>query len=511
MDSNLFGLIKTMNTAEKKYFRQFARSHHVRGKSNTYLKLFDRMDNLKDEPGGGGREKIKSRFPIKNFSRNAHYLYRLLLKCLRIFHTGKYGEMDGKDLLHVAGVLNRKGLPSPAYALLNKVKKKAVEKEDFPFLLEVFRLEELLITSLTRGYPEQPYIAQLHSQRKETLKKLNNLYEYSNLMLTLSSHHIEKGIVRTREEKTELDRMMKNPLLRGEEKALSSGARYYFYRIWGQYYITLNDFEKQFECSKKVITLLEKEDKSDRYHSALYNHAIACVELKKYDEFMHTVAQLRVIRSRYKGEIPRSLQISILMSRNVELSMYIDTADFREGEICIGKMLPEMETLKDIIPRGFQSSIYYHFVCVYFGLGDFEKARRWLNKILLDSREETRRDFETFARLINLLLHFELGEYDSLEYFLKSTYRFLMKKGRLLKMEDTLLRYLREMIKNALRPAQLRPVFISLKADLEKLKSDPIEYDAVEFFDFLPWLESKITGRTFAEIIKEKSGKKETG
>ncbi len=39
----------------------------------------------------------------------------------------------------------------------------------------------------------------------------------------------------------------------------------------------------------------------------------------------------------------------------------------------------------------------------------------------------------------------------------------------------------------------------------KKLKTDPYEKGAFEYFDFISWLESKIENRPFAEIIKEKA------
>ena len=52
---------------------------------------------------------------------------------------------------------------------------------------------------------------------------------------------------------------------------------------------------------------------------------------------------------------------------------------------------------------------------------------------------------------------------------------------------------------------ELREAFSRLKSTLTELSEDPFEKKAMEGFDWIPWLESKITGRSFAEIIKEKA------
>ena len=51
---------------------------------------------------------------------------------------------------------------------------------------------------------------------------------------------------------------------------------------------------------------------------------------------------------------------------------------------------------------------------------------------------------------------------------------------------------------------EIKEGYIVLKSNLETLSSDPYESQVLGFFDIISWLESKITGRDFAQIIKEK-------
>ena len=55
----------------------------------------------------------------------------------------------------------------------------------------------------------------------------------------------------------------------------------------------------------------------------------------------------------------------------------------------------------------------------------------------------------------------------------------------------------------------LTPRFIRLKKEMEEILKDEFERQALNHFDFITWLESKITGRTFAEILREKAEKKD--
>ena len=52
---------------------------------------------------------------------------------------------------------------------------------------------------------------------------------------------------------------------------------------------------------------------------------------------------------------------------------------------------------------------------------------------------------------------------------------------------------------------ELVPAFRDLKAELEEIFKNPFENKALDLFDFISWLESKIENRAFAEVVREKA------
>ena len=46
--------------------------------------------------------------------------------------------------------------------------------------------------------------------------------------------------------------------------------------------------------------------------------------------------------------------------------------------------------------------------------------------------------------------------------------------------------------------------FKKLKTEIENITKNPFEKQAIDYFDFISWIESKIENRSFAEIVKEK-------
>jgi hypothetical protein len=72
--------------------------------------------------------------------------------------------------------------------------------------------------------------------------------------------------------------------------------------------------------------------------------------------------------------------------------------------------------------------IYHTISMVYFGVGEYNKALHWLNKIINTNYEDLSQDIIRISKLINLIVHFELGNDDLLSYIYKSSVRFLHNK-----------------------------------------------------------------------------------
>ena len=141
---------------------------------------------------------------------------------------------------------------------------------------------------------------------------------------------------------------------------------------------------------------------------------------------------------------------------------------------------------------------------VYFGLGDYAKANYYLNQFLNKQEIDFRSDIQSFARIMRIIIHFELGNQDLLEYTIRSTYRILYKRKRLYKIESLILHFIRKKMSKINTPQNLIAAFKELKHEFEKISKDPFEKETlVAYFDFISWLRSKIENRPYAEIIRE--------
>ena len=194
-------------------------------------------------------------------------------------------------------------------------------------------------------------------------------------------------------------------------------------------------------------------------------------------------------------------------SYNHELTMYLTTCQFEKAVYLISDIEKGVEEFREAIDKQHEIIFYFDFAYLYFMQQEYKKALLWCNKIINDAVIDIRQDVYCFARILNLLIHYELGNEDLLEYRVKSAYRYLHKRQRLYKFETSVLNFIRKKIPHIVSDKNLIGAFKELKTELEEITKDPFEKKAIEYFDFISWIESKIENRPFADIVRQKASK----
>ena len=124
--------------------------------------------------------------------------------------------------------------------------------------------------------------------------------------------------------------------------------------------------------------------------------------------------------------------------------------------------------------------------------------KKYINYVLNNAETGLREDIFTFARLINLIIHYELGNYDLLNYTLKSTKRYVTKNQRNYNFETTFLEGIKKLNKTN-DPEKKLKVLKQFKKDIIA----PHKEIGKDYFGFITWVDSKIENRPYPELIKE--------
>ena len=506
---DLFILIHSLNKSEKRYFRLFAARQA--GEKN-YLKLFDAIDLQEEYDERKVMEEVRHENLSRRFASAKNYLYGLILKSLRGYHENSSVSQEIRSSFSSVYILFSKGMFEQAMKILKSVKKTIDKYQKIAFTPEAILLQKNIMLAL--GF--QKYSLDDISKAHEELKKdaaqfvLQNDYELLSMRIFKAGYHQE--VVRNKKQMQKVEKIMEDPLLKDESLATAPGSKQAFYLTHAAYYGISGNLSKQYYYLRKDLGIYQQYSQMvsiaspKRYLTALSNYMECCTSLKKYDEAEKTLAELKKCSTSpefekdmlYKSwifDISFKIGLKMLLKQGEFIKGISQVPDFEQGIKKFGEMIKPDDLLL----------IYFNISCLYFGGGKYIKAKQWGSKFFNLQALSSKQDLYCIGRMLNLLIHYELGNFDLLEYSVRSTYQLLGRHAKLFKTEKLILDFIKTFLRTSPDKRMLKSMFQKLADTMEGIRNDPYEKLFLEYFDLISWIESKIEGRTFEEEVREKA------
>jgi len=503
----LFGLIKSLKKSEKRYFKLFA-AREGEGKDKKFIRLFDFLDRQNEFNETAILEADKSIKPRQLSNLKAH-LYKRIMQSLRLYNASMVKDVQIRELIDYAQLLFNRSLYDQCVQILNKAKKLAYKHENLELLLEIFKWEKTVLAH-TVGKHNQARVNNIIENVSEVNQRINNINRFSNISVKLNSLYLKTGFIRSESDYDRIQNILHSSLPDYDEEKLSVSEKCALYELHVGYYFFLQDFDQAYQYAKKWVALYDKNpefipQKLDNYIRSINNLMIGQYKLTKYHEFVEMHKKLKAIKSNPDIVLDENIGLKLLKYTYVhEFNRYFMLGDFDSGVILMNRIKPGLEEFIDRMDRHSRLILYYKIACLYFGNENFNESIHWLNKIINTEEGGLREDVLCFARILNLISHFELGNTDVIEYYLRSTYRFLSRKDDLHNYQKYILNFMKGLTRG-MSNEDFVYKFKDLRKKLLPLVNSPYEKRAFIYFDIISWLESKIEDRPIKTIIKEKA------
>ncbi|MCS6823133.1 MAG: hypothetical protein NZ529_02470 [Cytophagaceae bacterium] len=477
------------------------------GEEKKMLLLFDEINKQKEYD----EEKILENNPSLKASQISNlkaYLYEKILNSLRTQRSEQNPNLLIRKWIDYAQILFERTLYEQGSFFLKKAKKTAAQYNNLELMLEIIKWEKsvLMLTSQDK----QSKVDDIIEEVKRINKQINNINIFSNLSIKMDSYYRQSGHIRDKEKLDELKKYIDSNLPEYDENQLSPLEKMYLYRLYIGFYFYIQDAQQGYAYSKKLTELFEStagliESNTEDYIRSLNALIISQYKLMRYDEFVDTNEKLQNLENNPAILLNENLRLRLLKYHFIhEINHFFMTGRFEEGVKSI--MHTQKETFLNLLENIDKHSLLifnYKIACLYFGARDYNQCIRWLQKIINEPDVDFREDLHCFARIINLICHYELGNFDVIKYYIITTYKFLLKKDDLYLFQKYILAFLKK-LKETLKDEQVKNEFIVLKKQLMPLVNSPYEKRAFAYFDIISWLESKIEKRSVEEIIQEK-------
>ncbi|HEY8389301.1 MAG TPA: hypothetical protein VIK74_11895 [Parasegetibacter sp.] len=501
---SLFQLIKSLEKSEKRNFKLYARRNSSAGDLKT-VQLFDALDKMDEYDEALLLRKNPSIKKVQLSNLKAH-LYKQILSSLRLLNDQDNLDIQLHEQLDYARIVYNKGLYLQSLRILSRIKEIAAQHNQVTFWLQALIFEKKIeALHITRSMENR---AELLSREVEELdSRISMIGKLSNLSLRLYSWYIQMGHARSEKDVLAVRSFFNAQLPADATEYRGFYERLYLSQSYCWYGFILQDFLMYYRHCQKWVDLFEQEPLMKKvekqwYIKGLHNLLNAHFMLRSYVRFDQVLEQFEDF---CQSKIANSTDNS-----RIQCFIYINLArinrHFMQGTFTDGlKLVPGIEAgLKEHrlkLDRHRALVFYYKIACLYFGSGDNEKAIEYLNKII-NWKMDLRTDLQCYSRLLHLIAHYELGNYELLEYLVKSVYRFMAKMENLSVVEEEIFRFLRKSFH--LNKQQIHTAFVGLKEKLEKYSSNPLESRSYMYLDITSWLESKIRNVPVQDVIRER-------
>jgi tetratricopeptide (TPR) repeat protein len=252
------------------------------------------------------------------------------------------------------------------------------------------------------------------------------------------------------------------------------------------------------------------EIETANYIKGLHNLLNAHFTLRNYTGFNKTLNLMEGFRDSDIVKQNNNNQVQVFVYLYIaKINQHFLEGTFKEGLAIVPDINQQLKEFNIYLDHHRVLVFYYKIASLYFGAGDYDTTIDYLNKII-NWKVDLRNDLQCYARLLHLISHYEIGNFQLLEYLIKSVYRFMAKMQNLSLVEEEMFKFLRKSFYLSAR--KLQPEFEKLLDTIRQFEKSKFETRAFAYLDIISWLESKVYSKPVYEIIREKylSGKRVT-
>ena len=500
----LFQLIHSLEKAEKRHFKLYIKRSS--GKEDLKIvQLFDAMDKLTEYDEKLLLKKLAG-IEKPQLSNLKTHLYKQLLASLRLLKSTDSIDLQLNEQFDYAHILYKKGLFTQSLRILEKAKETAHHHQKFNHLTQLLALEKRIETLyITRS--NQSKVESLVAEALEVSRHTGRIVQLSNLALQLNSWYVKNGHSRNNEDEAGIRIFFKENLPEHAGELTGFYEKLYLYQSYCIYSFIRQDFIMYYRYAQKWVDIFNEDPflirvETGHYIKGMHNLMNAHFDLRNFQLFDHALAQFeQFAKTDRVTQNDNFLVQTFIYINNARLNRHLMTGTFKEGFNMIPELFEKMEVYAPLLDKHRILVFNYKTAMLYFGSGDYSTCIDYLQRIINDNID-LRYDLQCYARLLHLLSHYELKNYELMETLTKSVYRFMSKMKNFTVVEEEMFRFLRYSFK--ISRVRMKPELQKFLDTVKHFEKNRFETRAFAYLDIISWVESKLSDKTLAEVIHQK-------
>lgn len=494
--SDLFDLIHALSGPEKRYFRLFAQRHAGEQVPN-YVRLFDAIENQEVYDEDALRKTFAGEKFIAHLPSEKRYLRTQILRAMRAYEDQRSPERELYEWLQDQHFLYQRGLYRQSGQLLEKIRKRAAELENWPVLMETLQRSLDLTVEQEQKHLRERWM-DIQKALRGALEKLEEETGFKEgYFETFIAYRMEAD---TRNQAS--TEATVSDLIPGSQAASTFMGQTYLLMTKAILCRQSGDLDFFFDHLATLKKLWDDHPEKASFYPAQYlkilsNYLNACYKLHRFEDFPGTLAHIRSLPAPHWDFEAEVFQNSC----HLELLFYLNTADFERGKALVPVIEAGLERYAGKINKAREFSFFYNLMILFFFMEDYQAAGVWLERIMIDKNHGIRQDIQYTSRILQMVFHYERDNLLILESLYRSAYRYLKKRDQLSETESALLRFFRRL--PDIQDDQGKAAFLNaLLAELATIAESPGFRRMPGFNEILLWARSKREGNAIREVYK---------
>ena len=501
---SLFQLIHSLEKSEKRHFKLYIKRSSAK-ENLKIVQLFDALDKMNDYDEKPLLKKLPGTEKPQLYNLKTH-LYKQLLASLRLLKSSDSIDLQLNEQFDYAHILYKKGLFLQSLKILERTKETAKSNQKYNFLIQVNALEKRIeMLHITHSMESRAEL--LSNEALETSTRIDVLSKLSNLAMQLYGWFIKHGHARNEKDEASVKKFLKENLPANAQEQTGFYERLYLYQSYCWFAFIRQDFLMYYRYSQKWIDLFTEQPlmvrvETGHYIKGFHNLLNAHFDLRNHVKFEIVLKQFEAFAQTDRVQDHDNFRIQAFIYINsAKINQHLMQGSFKEGLLLVPYIEEKLEEYALFIDSHRILVFNYKIASLYFGSGDFSTSIDYLQKII-NYNIDLRGDLQCYARLLHLLAHYELGNFEIIESLIRSVYRFMSRMQNLTVIEEEIFAFLR----NSFRVSRhkLKPELEKFLNRIKQFEKSRFEARAFAYLDIISWVESKLYDKPVSMIIREK-------
>jgi hypothetical protein len=504
--SKFSSLILLINSLNKSELKSISTELNVGGNNSDYVFLY----RLIEKSNINSQEKIKEEF-IKSrkdagLNTSINYLFDTLLYILSRLRTNQDSFFTLFNLLMNAKVLYEKSIYQECFQILTKIQSEAIRFENFSILLIAQKMELDYLLSLDFPNITESELLNKQFRINDTLKKIRKINEHASLYELLKHRILHKGTVRSTKQKQEFNDLVVSEMSIVSSLGFDNFETQKTHKLFqSNYLINVGDYKSALHSFYELNDTFEQNkhllSNPPMYYLMTIEGVLESLRtIKNYEGMSYFITQLNnieTVSSHFK------IQINCVVFL-YSLFPLLDRGEFEKAKALIEDNKENLYDKINLLTAARQAQLTLYTGLVYLGTKDYKRARKSINQVIMSEKNIFALPLHRTIRLVNLMILYELNEFDYIAFEARSIKREIHNNERIYQIEHLILKLFNKSLDPISKKERLN-LWTKIEPELIELHNNKFELQLLRVFDFTAWIESKIKNIPLSLILEKKN------